>query len=72
MTEGKEFFMLFIQLTKLPHLFEHKDTVSRTNKLGQLCDASLVKVRARETAVVEVNLRTAVFPVPLPCKMRNQ
>lgn len=47
------------------HLFEHEDTVSRANELRQLCNASLVKVRARETAVVEVDLGTAVFPIPL-------
>lgn len=49
------------------HLFEHKDTVSRANELRQLCNASLVQVRPRETAVVEVDLGTAVFPVPRSC-----
>lgn len=53
--------------TSLPHLFEHKDTVSRANELRQLCNASLVKVRPRETAMVEVDLGTAVLPVPLSC-----
>lgn len=49
------------------HLFKHKDTVSRANELRELCNAALVKVRPRETAVVEVDLGTAVLPVPLSC-----
>lgn len=53
--------------SRTPHLFKHKDTVSRANELRQLCDAPLVKVRPRETAVVEVDLGTAVLAVPLSC-----
>lgn len=50
-----------------PHLFEHEDTVPRADELRQLCDASLVEVRPRETAVIEVDFGAAVFPVPLAC-----
>ena len=50
-----------------PHLFQHQDTVARPDELGQLCDAALVEVGPGEAAVVEVDLWTAVLPVPLPC-----
>lgn len=50
-----------------PHLFEHEDTVPRADELRKLCNASLVEVRPRETAVIEVDFGAAVFPVPLAC-----
>lgn len=49
------------------HLFEHQDTVSRTDELRKLRDASLVQVRPGEAAVVEVDLGAAVLPVALTC-----
>ena len=59
--------MVFRSHSGAPHLFEHQDTVARANTLGQLSDAALVQVGARKAAVVEVDLRTAVLPVPLSC-----
>lgn len=51
--------------SSLSHLFEHKNTVSRTDELRQLGNASLVKVRPGEATMVEVDLGAAVFPIPL-------
>lgn len=58
-------------LDQVAHLFENEDTVSRTNKLRQLRDATLVKVRPREAAMVEVDLWAAVFTVPLSCSGKS-
>lgn len=49
------------------HLFQHKNTVSRADELRQFSNASLVQVRPRETAVVEIDFRAAVFPIPRSC-----
>lgn len=59
--------MVFQSHSGAPHLFEHQDTVARADTLGQLSDAALVQVGAREAAVVEENLGTAVLSVPLSC-----
>lgn len=58
-------------LPRLPHfpshLFEYEDTVPRADELRELSDATLVEVRPREAAVIEVDFGAAVFSVPLSC-----
>lgn len=49
------------------HFFQHKNTVPGADELRQFCNASLVQVRPRETAVVEIDFRAAVFPIPRSC-----
>lgn len=53
--------------TPPPYLFEYEDTVPRADELRELSDATLVEVRPREAAVIEVDFGAAVFSVSLSC-----